>query len=123
MNKTFSRLCATILTFQALYIIVFFFPMIPRLIASTESNGMAITGVTSIVIAVILLLIAGLGLFWLKRWTMALLWASLLVACILSVVIGHSLPSYVYGGFDAWVIDLIIAIFLTLEWKKTRVLK
>jgi hypothetical protein len=71
----------------------------------------------------LLLLISGIGLLFIKRWAVMTLWVSLLFSFILSTVIGHSWPAYTYGNFQIWFVDLILAIFLSIEWKKSKVLQ
>lgn len=119
MNKNLFRLAGTILTFEALYVIILFFPSIAQTLPP-ETIAMVMTGI--VVIGVILMLIAGIGAIFVKRWSAVTLWVALILSFVVSVVIGHSYPSFVSGGFLSWMIDLIIAIFLTIELKKSNIM-
>jgi hypothetical protein len=117
MDKDLSRLCGVILSFEALYIIFYIFPLIVR---SFNSEGMALVVVGVVVIAVLLLLLSGIGLLLEKRWSVVILWISLALSFAVSVFVGHSYPSFYSGNFQPWFIDLIIAIFLSIELKKSK---
>lgn len=117
MNKNLFRLAGTILMFEALYIIVLSFPLIVR---SLSPEPIYMIGAGLVVIGVLLMLISGIGASMVKRWAVITLWVSLILSFVVSVFIGHSYPAFVSGGFLGWMFDLIIAIFLTIEWKKSK---
>jgi hypothetical protein len=117
MNKNLFRLAGAILTFEAVYIIVLFFPLIVR---SLSPEPIYMIGAGLVVIGVLLMLVSGIGSLLAKKWAVITLWVSLILSFVVSFFIGHSYPSFVSGGFLSWVFDLIIAIFLTIEWKKSK---
>ena len=117
MNKNLSRLCGTILFLEALYIIVYYFPLI---IKSIIPETMAFILAGSVVVSVLLLLISGISLLFLKKWSVIILWISLGLSFVVSVFVGHSYPSFIMGDFQIWVIDLVIAIFLSIESRKVK---
>jgi len=119
MNKNLFRLAGTILTFEALYIIVLSFPSIAK---TLNPEPIYMIGAGLVVIAVLSMLISGIGSLLLKRWAVVTLWISLILSFVASVFIGHSYPAFVSGGFLSWIVDLIIAVFLAIELKKSKMM-
>lgn len=123
MNKNTFRLLGTILGFEALYIIFAYAPLISRIFSSASGSSLAIFAVILFVTSTLLLLVSGFALFFEKKWSLITIWLSLLLSLSLSTGIGHSWPSFVTGGFMLWAIDLIIAIFISIEYKNNKLLR
>ena len=119
MNKNLFRLGGSILTLQALYIIIFFSSLIAR---SLCPEPIAMVGAGLVVIGVRLLLVSAIGALLVKKWAVPTLWISLILSFVVSVFIGHSYPAFISGGFLSWVSVLIIVIFFTIEWKKSKLI-
>lgn len=115
MNKHLVRLCGTVLAFEALFMAYFYFPLIGNSITRSSEVGVAALMLCLFVIAVALLFISGTALLSLKKWGVVTFWFALLVSFAYSVLIGNSSPAFVLGGFQVWIIDLILAIYLTLD--------
>lgn len=111
-------MAGTILTFEALYIIALIFP---RLLFSFGFESIYAIYAGLAVVGILFMLVSGIGALLIKRWSVVTLWISLILSFAVSTLIGHSYPAFISGGFLSWVIDLIIAIFLTIEWKKARI--
>ena len=118
MNKSLFRLAGTIIAFEALYIIFYFFPLIA---SNLTNNATVLMEVGLLVLGVILLLISGVGFLFAKKWAVTTLWISLALSFVVSVVMGHSFPAFISGGFLSWVTDLIIAVYLTVELKVQKI--
>jgi len=66
MNENLFHLSGAIITFQALYIIIFFFPLIA---GSLNPEMIAMVAAGLVVIGVLLLLISGIGSLLIKKWS------------------------------------------------------
>lgn len=117
MNKNLFRLSGAILTFEAIYIAVIFFPLIFKTLIP-EPIYMVATG--AVVLGVLLLFISGIGGLLVKKWAAITLWIALVLSFLVSVIIGHSYPAFVSGGFMSWVVDFFIAVFLTIERRQSK---
>ena len=123
MNKNLFRMAGTVFCIEALYILYTYFQVYKMLFVGAGSISMMVGGNIYVLICLALFLVSTVGVLIIKRWSLVTLWITLVVTFVFSIVLGHSWPAlFIYGNVQVWFIDLIIAIFLSLEWKKDKVL-
>ncbi len=106
MNKNLFRLCASILLLESVYLILVF--------KSSLLQAWSIT----LTLLLLLMIISSIGLWMRKKWSVVVLYIALLISFIVSLM-SHRMPALVSGlGDISWFVNLILAIFLTLELKK-----
>ncbi|MDE1966627.1 MAG: hypothetical protein KGI45_00960 [Patescibacteria group bacterium] len=119
MNKNLFRMAGAVLCLEALYLLYIYSQIYKILFAAASSTSTAIEAITYVLIGPALLIVSVIGTLTVKRWSIITLWAMLIVTFAFSVAFGHSWPAlFLYGNIQVWFIDLILAIFLTMEWKR-----
>jgi hypothetical protein len=110
MNKNILRLCAAVvLIVEPVYLIVLF-----------HSSLFQMWNIL-VTIYILLAIVTAVGLLTRKDWPLVLLWISIIFVFLTTTAITGGLPGNFMPGDLSWFVNLIIAIFLTIEWKKMRV--
>ena len=115
MNKILFRVSGIILAAQALYAVFYHLPIAAQ---TLRYGGTSAVVAGSLIVGVTILLVAGIGLLFVKRWPVALLWLWLIIA--ICIVNANFYNIVALGGLTALIIDAVIAIALGIEWKRAR---